>query len=126
MSVVDANNLDTNTIENTNKRQIVEEDNETAVKVAKIESAATEEITQRIKRKNFVIMLGYSGKNYFGMQKNQDTKTIEGDLLSALLKSNLITKEQFEDIREIRFQRAARTDKGVSAIRQIVSLKLRK
>ncbi|CAL7944338.1 unnamed protein product [Xylocopa violacea] len=32
--------------------------------------------------------------------------------------------EQFEDVREIKFQRAARTDKGVSAVRQIVSLKL--
>ncbi|CAL7944340.1 unnamed protein product [Xylocopa violacea] len=35
-----------------------------------------------------------------------------------------ITLEQFEDVREIKFQRAARTDKGVSAVRQIVSLKL--
>ncbi|CAK9825451.1 Pseudouridylate synthase 1 homolog [Anthophora retusa] len=58
------------------------------------------------------------------MQINRGTKTIEESLLSALLKANFITKEQFEDVREIKFQRAARTDKGVSAVRQIVSLKL--
>lgn len=52
-------------------------------------------------------------------------KTIEEDLLSALLKANLITEESFAQIQTIQFQRAARTDKGVSAARQVVSLKLR-
>ncbi|XP_017761974.1 PREDICTED: tRNA pseudouridine synthase A, mitochondrial-like [Eufriesea mexicana] len=69
-------------------------------------------------------MLGYLGRNYFGMQINRGTKTIEESLLTALLKANFITNSQFEDVREIRFQRAARTDKGVSAVRQIVSLLL--
>ncbi|EFN89459.1 tRNA pseudouridine synthase A [Harpegnathos saltator] len=69
-------------------------------------------------------MLGYLGKNYYGMQRNPGMKTIEEDLVNALLKANLITTEQFENLRTINFQRAARTDKGVSAVRQIVSLKL--
>ncbi|XP_014488652.1 PREDICTED: tRNA pseudouridine synthase A, mitochondrial isoform X2 [Dinoponera quadriceps] len=69
-------------------------------------------------------MLGYLGKNYYGMQRNPGVKTIEEDLVNALLKANLITTEHFENLRAINFQRAARTDKGVSAIRQIVSLKL--
>ncbi|XP_076249034.1 pseudouridine synthase 1 isoform X2 [Calliopsis andreniformis] len=123
MSVVtESHNLNTNIVEKSNKRQIDDEDSEIKIKAQKIED--TKKTVQRVKRKNYVIMLGYSGKNYFGMQKNNDTKTIESDLFSALLKANLITKEQFEDIREIKFQRAARTDKGVSAVRQIVSLKL--
>lgn len=42
------------------------------------------------------------------------------------MKSNLITEEAFNQIQTIQFQRAARTDKGVSAARQVVSLKLRK
>lgn len=104
------------------KRQIVEEDDEVATKTRKV--TETENAQQRVKRKNFVIMLGYLGTNYFGMQINRGTKTIEESLLTALLEANFITKDQFDDIREIRFQRAARTDKGVSAVRQVVSLKL--
>lgn len=107
------------------KRQIIEETDEVATKTQKI--AATEDALKRVKRKNFVIMLGYLGKEYSGMQINRGTsgaRTIEECLLTALLKADFITKEQFDDIREIKFQRAARTDKGVSAVRQIVSLRL--
>jgi len=47
-------------------------------------------------------------------------------LLLALKSKNLITDEGFEQIQTMQFQRAARTDKGVSALRQIISLLLRK
>lgn len=46
--------------------------------------------------------------------------------MTGLFKANMITQEAFDQPQTIQFQRAARTDKGVSAIRQIVSLKLRK
>jgi tRNA pseudouridine38-40 synthase len=52
-------------------------------------------------------------------------KTIEEDLLLALLKSDLIPDEGFSQPQNIQFQRAARTDKGVSAVKQVLSLKLR-
>lgn len=58
--------------------------------------------------------------------RNPETKTIEEDLLKAMLKNNWITEDAFKQIQTIQFQRAARTDKGVSAARQCVSLKLRK
>lgn len=126
MSVqVDNIKQDENIAERTNKRQMIDESYETITKAPKVES--TEDVVQRknnVKRKNFVIMLGYLGKNYSGMQINRGTKTIEESLLSALLKARFITEEQFEDVREIKFQRAARTDKGVSAVRQVVSLQL--
>ncbi|XP_070154676.1 pseudouridylate synthase 1 homolog isoform X3 [Polyergus mexicanus] len=100
------------------KRPILDDGNETEAKIQKIETV------QRIKRKNYAVLLGYLGKDYYGMQRNPSMKTIEEDLVTALLKADLITAEHFENIRLINFQRAARTDKGVSAIRQIVSLKL--
>ncbi|OXU29479.1 hypothetical protein TSAR_012937 [Trichomalopsis sarcophagae] len=78
----------------------------------------------RIKRKNYAMMLGYCGKNYYGMQRNPGFNTIEEELIKAMLKADLITSEAFETIQNINFQRAARTDKGVSAVRQVVSLKL--
>lgn len=81
---------------------------------------------KRVKKRNFAMMLGYLGKNYYGMQRNPKMLTIEECLIKALLKAELIDSEAFETIQNINFQRAARTDKGVSAVRQVVSLKLRK
>ncbi|XP_011341184.1 tRNA pseudouridine synthase A isoform X2 [Ooceraea biroi] len=105
---------------NVNKRPMLDDGNDNEAKIQKTET----ETVQRIKRKNHAMMLSYLGKDYYGMQRNPGMKTIEEDLVAALLKADLITSEHFENIRAINFQRAARTDKGVSAIRQIVSLKL--
>lgn len=58
--------------------------------------------------------------------RNKGTKTVEEELLQALKSNNLITDEGFDQIQTMHFQRAARTDKGVSALRQIISLLLRK
>lgn len=80
----------------------------------------------RVKRKKCCLLIGYSGVNYFGMQRNPEMKTIEEDLLAAMLKTNWITEDGYKQAQTIQFQRAARTDKGVSAARQCVSLKLRK
>ncbi|XP_077266936.1 pseudouridine synthase 1 [Temnothorax americanus] len=110
-----------------NKRPM-DDGGENEAKIQKTEAETVQtteaEMVQRIKRKNHAMLMGYVGKDYYGMQRNPGMKTIEEDLISALLKADLITAEQFENIRAINFQRAARTDKGVSAIRQVVSLKL--
>ncbi|KOX76281.1 tRNA pseudouridine synthase A, mitochondrial [Melipona quadrifasciata] len=119
------NNYETSDAVASNKRQKLDENYEIVRRALEVEAAG--DIVEKknfSKRKNFVIMLGYRGRDYFGMQINRGTKTIEESLLSALLKANFITKDQFEDVRLLRFQRAARTDKGVSAVRQIVSLLL--
>lgn len=58
------------------------------------------------------------------MQRNPGMNTIEEVLLNAMLKNDWITEEVFNQPQLIQFQRAARTDKGVSAAQQIVSLKL--
>uniref|UniRef100_A0A1Y1JX55 Pseudouridylate synthase 1 homolog n=1 Tax=Photinus pyralis TaxID=7054 RepID=A0A1Y1JX55_PHOPY len=88
------------------------------------EKKICEEPFVRIKRRKYVMLLGYSGVNYFGMQRNPSMPTIEEDLFNALLKADLITQEAFDQIQTVQFQRAARTDKGVSAARQVVSIKL--
>ncbi|XP_076299421.1 pseudouridine synthase 1 [Lasioglossum baleicum] len=108
-----------NGAEKSTKRHVNDNnDDQIAVKVAKVEP------TEKVKMSNFVIMMGYLGRDYFGMQRNPGLKTIEEDLMVALLKSKLILQYHFDDFRELKFQRAARTDKSVSAVRQIVSLKL--
>jgi tRNA pseudouridine38-40 synthase len=82
--------------------------------------------SERVKRRKSIILLGYSGVNYHGMQRNPDMKTIEEDLLATMLKHKWITEEHYKTPQTIQFQRAARTDKGVSACTQVVSIKLRR
>ena len=80
----------------------------------------------RVKRKKTAILLGYSGSKYFGMQRNPGMQTIEEELFKVMLKHKWVTQEMFEQAQLACFQRAARTDKGVSAARQVCSIKLRK
>lgn len=80
----------------------------------------------RVKRRKYLMVLGYAGANYIGMQRNPDVNTIEEELLKAFFKNKLITEDSFNQPQYAHFQRAARTDKGVSAARQCISLKLRK
>lgn len=100
------------------RRQWEEKRNETQEKRICLENG------ERVKRKKAVVLLGYSGVNYFGMQRNPDMHTLEEVLLKAMLKNNWINEEGYSQPQQIQFQRAARTDKGVSAERQVVSLKL--
>lgn len=80
----------------------------------------------RVKKRKYCLLMGYAGANYFGMQRNPAVNTIEEVLLIAMLKQKWINDEGFNQPQMVHFQRAARTDKGVSATRQCVSLKLRK
>ncbi|XP_068619637.1 pseudouridylate synthase 1 homolog isoform X2 [Battus philenor] len=82
------------------------------------------EPVERIKRKKMAMLLGYCGIDYYGMQRNPGVRTIEEDLLKALLEAKYITEEDFNNQQNAQFQRSSRTDKGVSAARQVVSLKL--
>ncbi|XP_073959454.1 pseudouridine synthase 1 isoform X2 [Choristoneura fumiferana] len=79
---------------------------------------------ERVKKKKMAMLLGYCGVDYYGMQRNPGVKTIEEDLLKALLEAKYINEDDFNTQQNTQFQRSSRTDKGVSAARQVVSLKL--
>lgn len=81
---------------------------------------------ERVKKRKYCMLMGYAGANYYGMQRNPDVNTIEEELLKVLFKNKLINEDGFKQSQNINFQRAARTDKGVSAARQCCSMKLRK
>jgi len=49
-------------------------------------------------------------------------KSIEDDLVKAMKTVKLIRSENIDDMKKMHFQRASRTDKGVSAARQVCSL----
>lgn len=69
-------------------------------------------------------MVGYCGTGYHGMQLNPPSKTIEGDLFEAFVKLGAISKNNSNDLKKSGFQRAARTDKGVHAAGNVISLKM--
>ncbi|KAJ6656652.1 hypothetical protein lerEdw1_003539 [Lerista edwardsae] len=91
-----------------------------------------EDGTKRFPKRKIVLLVAYSGKGYHGMQRNvgnSQFKTIEDDLVAALIQSGCIPENHGEDMKKMSFQRCARTDKvtcfsGVSAAGQIVSLKV--
>ncbi|CAG0882174.1 unnamed protein product [Darwinula stevensoni] len=99
------------------------ENPEPECKKAKLANAPSLE-KQRIKTRKMALLLSYCGNGYFGMQRNPGMATIEEDLLTSLLKAGCITDEVFVSPQTGQFQRAARTDKGVSAARQVVSIKM--
>lgn len=102
------------------------EDAEQPAKKLKSSSEDGEQPRKLPKRK-IVLLMAYSGKGYHGMQRNVGSsqfKTIEDDLVSALVRAGCIPENHGEDMRKMSFQRCARTDKGVSAAGQVVSLKV--
>lgn len=79
---------------------------------------------QKLKKKKVAMLLSYCGQGYYGMQINHGFKTIEGELFDAFLKLGIMDEEAHKSPNLVQFQRAARTDKGVSAIKQLVSFKM--
>jgi tRNA pseudouridine38-40 synthase len=69
-------------------------------------------------------MIGYSGTGYKGMQIMPNQRTIEGDLFQAFVKAGAISKANADDPKKSQLIRCARTDKGVHAAGNVISLKL--
>jgi tRNA pseudouridine38-40 synthase len=82
------------------------------------------EAEERKPKRKVALMIGYSGTGYKGMQLNDTEKTIEGDLFQALVAAGAISKANATDPKKSHFVRCARTDKGVHAAGNIVSLKM--
>ncbi|XP_073145643.1 uncharacterized protein [Henckelia pumila] len=75
----------------------------------------------KFKRRKIAIFFAYCGVGYQGMQKNPGAKTIEGDLEEALYHSGAVPEYERGLHKRYDFARSARTDKGVSAVGQVVS-----
>ncbi|EGP88871.1 uncharacterized protein MYCGRDRAFT_39250 [Zymoseptoria tritici IPO323] len=82
------------------------------------------EAEQRRPKHKVAVMIGYSGTGYKGMQISGSEKTIEGDLFEAFVRAGAISKANAEDPKKSSFVRCARTDKGVHAAGNMISLKL--
>lgn len=76
--------------------------------------------------KRFIALkFAYLGWNYNGLAIQKDITplpTVEGVIIEALMKCRLIASSKVQDFK---FSRCGRTDKGVSAMNQVVSLEVR-
>ncbi|KAC9819657.1 hypothetical protein E3N88_45225 [Mikania micrantha] len=72
-------------------------------------------------RHKVAVILAYCGAGYQGMQKNPGAKTIEAELQEALYFSGAVPENERGCPKRFDFSRCARTDKGVSAVGQVVS-----
>uniref|UniRef100_A0AC34F0A0 Pseudouridine synthase I TruA alpha/beta domain-containing protein n=1 Tax=Panagrolaimus sp. ES5 TaxID=591445 RepID=A0AC34F0A0_9BILA len=88
---------------------------------------ASKKPKKKIPNRKYALFVAYQGKNYFGMQvqsPGSNMPTIESHLLEAFQKCDLISEEQKQKPFTFSFQRAARTDRKVSAVRQCISFML--
>ncbi|XP_028793954.1 tRNA pseudouridine synthase A-like isoform X1 [Neltuma alba] len=85
------------------------------------ECTTTTGTKKRYKRRKIAIFFAYCGVGYQGMQKNPGAKTIEGDLEEALFVSGAVPEQDRGIPKRYDWARSARTDKGVSAVGQVVS-----
>lgn len=105
------------------KRQKVDSTEDLPVYATKFSKEEIESQEKKPKRK-VAVMLGYSGTGYKGMQLNHHEKTIEGDLFKAFVNAGAISKANADDPKKSSLVRCARTDKGVHAAGNVISLKL--
>ncbi|KAK9826791.1 hypothetical protein WJX81_001378 [Elliptochloris bilobata] len=86
---------------------------------------ATEPGKERFgKARRVAIFLAYVGDGYAGMQHNPGVRTLESELMGALAKADAISPANAGKFDKVHWSRAARTDKGVSAVGNVVSLKM--
>ncbi|XP_041370240.1 tRNA pseudouridine synthase A-like [Gigantopelta aegis] len=105
------------------KHPLVDDEEEPAKKKAKVEVAAPM-VGRPDRKRKVALLLTYCGAGYYGIQRNAGFPTIEEELIQALLKAELIPQEHADTPHKMSFQRASRTDKGVSAAGNVISLKM--
>uniref|UniRef100_A0A915NLK7 tRNA pseudouridine synthase n=1 Tax=Meloidogyne floridensis TaxID=298350 RepID=A0A915NLK7_9BILA len=86
-----------------------------------INGPTSPKIQRKPKKVKYAMLLAYQGQNYFGMQFQRNPKfpTIENHLFNAMEAHGFITKEHYVNLMDWHFQRAARTDRSVSAVGQV-------
>ncbi|EFH69363.1 tRNA pseudouridine synthase family protein [Arabidopsis lyrata subsp. lyrata] len=84
-------------------------------------SNVAERRAPKYRRRKVAIVFAFCGVGYQGMQKNPGAKTIEGELEEALFHAGAVPDADRNKPRNYEWARSARTDKGVSAVGQVVS-----
>ncbi|KAG4305787.1 hypothetical protein PORY_000697 [Pneumocystis oryctolagi] len=80
--------------------------------------------TDRKPKRKVACLIGYCGTGYHGMQLNDPNLTIEREIFEALVNVGAISTMNADDPKKSSLNRAARTDRGVHAACNVISLKM--
>lgn len=106
------------------RRRATKEEEE-AAKERKAQKEAQGISTLRYPKRQSALLIGFCGSGYSGMQIQPDgIKTIEGTLFNALVKAGAVSQDNADDPVKVNLARAARTDAGVHAAGNVVSIKM--
>ncbi|KAE8244616.1 hypothetical protein A4X13_0g6437 [Tilletia indica] len=83
-----------------------------------------DETGKRLPKRKVAVFFGYCGIGYNGLQINPGVKTIEGDIFEAFCKVGAVSKDNAVNPAKVALQRSARTDRGVHAAGNVLTLKL--
>ncbi|KAL4401633.1 tRNA pseudouridine synthase 1 [Malassezia pachydermatis] len=86
--------------------------------------ASVSETSDGREKRKVAIFFGYCGSDYSGLQVNPGVKTIEGDIFDAFCRAGAVSKDNAVNPNKVQLQRAARTDRGVHAAGNLLTLKL--
>lgn len=75
-------------------------------------------------KKRAAFLLGYLGTNYGGFQMNDGQRTLQAEVELALVRSQLLTVQNFGFPSKYGWSTSGRTDKGVHACAQVISAKM--
>lgn len=71
-----------------------------------------------------MIIVGYNGSDFYGSQKNEGVRTVEGMVEDALKNMDAIAPFNYGDLKKVSWSRATRTDKSVHALQNVFSCKV--
>jgi tRNA pseudouridine38-40 synthase len=75
-------------------------------------------------KKRVALLHGYNGGRFRGSQINGDEETVERAICDSVRDAGYISEPNAEDYAKVGLQRSSRTDKGVHAAFQVISLKI--
>lgn len=78
----------------------------------------------RLPKRKVAVLFGYCGQGYSGLQVNPGVKTIEGDVFDRFCTLGAISAANAVNPTKVNLQRSARTDRGVHAAGNLISIKL--
>jgi tRNA pseudouridine(38-40) synthase len=93
-----------------------------------VEATATDASSDKRPKRKVAIVFGYVGVRYCGLQWNHDptNPTVEEKMLNALHDAGFISDENMgkDVMQKLGWQRSSRTDKGVHALKNLISLRI--
>ncbi|KAL6058712.1 Pseudouridylate synthase 1 [Balamuthia mandrillaris] len=101
-----------------------EEKNKTDDGAAAVALTEEDKNKWRVPKRKVALLIGYNGAEFAGMQRNPGVRTVEEELEKAIVEAGGIAPFNAGSFLKVNWSRCARTDKGVHAVGNIISLKM--